>query len=294
MANQPGESNTDLESLRLQAEYMERLRRLLRRAPTEVREDTLREVRSHIEDEWQALGGDLTALRTVLHRLGPPEEYGRDLALQLILMSGGKRRSPGRLVLAAIFWASTSLLGGVVLIGSTIVFVFTTGMLFTAVVRALGIPVMLFDARQFQFFHYRAEQVSFPPLTWSPALIGIVGLLPAVLIFAGLYRFLSLWVHSRMAQAGLALVTVEHPPVLSHGWERRAMMAMFAFAVIGLSSCVLLTMLSQVIPIGHPGTLRLPDDFFRTPLTALAFIGGLVFLVSPVLGLLWAAKRTTS
>ncbi len=292
MADLPDDSGTRLEIDRLQAEYLGRLRRLLRRAPPEVREDALSEVRAHIEDEWRALGGGLTALRTVLQRLGPPEEYGRDLALQLILLHGGRRRLATRVALAAVFWASTSLIGGVVAIGATLIFAFALGMLATAIARALGVPMMLVAATHYQAFGYHSEQVYFPPETWSPALIGLVGLLPAVITFAGLYRSLTLWMRTRLAQRGLALVTSGRSTVPPPGWERRALLAILAFAALGMGGCLLFTILSGLIPIGHPGTFQLPDDLFHTPLTALAFVSGLVFLVSPVLGLLWAARRT--
>ena len=294
MADLPDDSVTRLEIDRLQADYLGRLRAVLRRAPPEIREDALSEVQSHIEDEWRALGGGLAALHTVLQRLGPPEEYGRDLALQLILLHGGRRRLAARLALAIIFWASTSLIGAVVVTGAMLILAFALGMLATALARALGIPMMLVDATKYQVFAYHGEGLHFPPETWSPALIGLVGLIPAVIIFAGLYRFLRLWMRSRLAQRGLVLATTGRSPMPPPGWERRALLAILAFAVLGMGGCLLFSILSELVPIGYPGTVRLPDDFFRTPITALAFVSGLVFLVSPVLGLWWATTRTTS
>jgi len=294
MADLPDDSETRLEIDRLQAEYLGRLRAVLRRAPPEIRGDALSEVQSHIEDEWRALGGGLSALRTVLQRLGPPEEYGRDLALQLILLHGGRRRLAARLALAVVFWASTSLIGGVVVAGATLIFAFALGMLATAIARALGVPMMLVDATNYQVFSYHGQGLHFPPEAWSPAVIALVGLLPAVIIYTGLYRFLRLWIRSRLAQRGLAFATTGRSPVAPPGWERRALLAILTFASLGLGGCLLFSILSELVPIGYPGTVRLPDDFFRTPITALAFVSGLVFLVSPVLGLLWAATRTTS
>ncbi len=294
MANLPGDSDTSHEGDRLQAEYLERLRRLLRRAPPEIREDALREVQSHIEDEWQAMGGDLPALRTVLERLGPPEVYGRDLALQLILLQRGDHRMPARLALAAIFWASTSLMGAVVMILSTLIFSLALGMLFVAIGRALGSSLVLLDFRDFQFFHYHVARWSFPPITWSPILIGLAGVIPAVAIFAGLYRFLSIWVRSRLGQSALSRVITEQPSRLPLRWERHAVLAMLAFAILGLTSCLLFTMLGERIVVGNPSSMALPDDFFSNPVMVLAGLAGLVFLLSPVLGLLWAAKNNNS
>ncbi len=294
MANLPADSETRQESDRITAEYLERLHRLLRRAPQEIREDALREVQSHIEDEWRVLGGGISELRTVLERLGPPEEYGRDLALQLILLHSGRRLSPARLAVAVIFWASTSLIGVIVLISGTLAFAFAFGMLTTAIYRVFGGPMMLIDTGSYQFFNLPGLQLRFPPMTWSPALIGLVGLLPAIIIFAGLYRFLSLWVRSRLGQTGLILVIPESSSVLPPGWESHALLAMFSFAILGLGGFMFFTRLGGLLPIVRPANVRLPFDFFPNLLTVLALISSLVFLISPFLGLLWAAKKTTS
>ncbi len=294
MVHQPGGIKNESEANHIQAKYLERLRWILRRAPSDIREDALREVQAHIEDEWQALGGGLEALQAVLQHLGPPEEYGQDLAIQLILLYRDRWRSPANLALAAIFWASTSLIGAIVVVGATLILLFALGMLFTAAERALGIPVILIQARDYQFFNSTVEQIQFPPLSWSPASILLVGLAPAIILFLGLYRFLSLWVSSRLGQRGLWLIKPEIQPVLPPGWERKTLLAMITFAVLGIASCVLFTFLSGLVSIGQPGAVRLPDDFFRTPSTALALIGFLLFLVSPVLGIWWAVKKTTT
>jgi hypothetical protein len=294
MENLPGESKSDLEINRLQSQYIERLRRVLRRAPADIREDAIREVQSHIEDEWRNLGGGQPGLCTVLEHLGPPEEYGRDLALQLILLSKGKRPNPVRLAAAAFFWACTSLIGGAVMILSVLVFGFAVGMLVVAIARAFGSSLALIDIRNSTIFHYQIEQWSFPPTTWSPVLIGLVGLIPAVIIYVLLYRFLSLWVRSRLGQTGLALVTSERPTLLRPGWERRALLAMLAFAVLGFTSCVLFTRLAEWVIVGNPNSSALPNDFYRSPALVLAYISFLVFLLSPILGLLWAAKYVNS
>ncbi len=287
------------EAERIQAQYLERLRRMLRRAPAGVREDALREVQSHIEDEWQELGGDLPALEKALQRLGPPEAYGRDLALQLILLGGQDQRSPEmagarlrRLGLAALFWTSTSLLGSVVVICAALVGLFGLGMLLVAIVRLAGSPAYLIRADSFQAFGTNYERLAIPPDAWSPALVALVGLLPSALIFAGLYRFYFLWVRSRLATRGLEMVSNRRPLALPRGWERQALAAMTGFAFFGAAACMIFSTISSLVPVGHPGPLSLPEDFFKTPLTFLAFLSGLVFLCAPVLGLLWAARQT--
>jgi uncharacterized membrane protein len=293
MENLPSESEIDLEINRLRAQYINRLRRVLRHAPLEIREDAVREVQTHIEDEWRVLGGGLESLRTVLEHLGQPEEYGRDLALQLILSHRGKWPM-SRLAVAAFFWTTTSLIGSIVVVFSLLVISFAMGMLVVAIARTFGSSLAIIDIRNSSIFGHHIEQWNFPPVTWSPILIGLVGLLPAVIIFVLLYRFLARWVRSRLGQTGLALVANDRRIVLLQGWERSALLAMLAFAVLGLTGCVLFTGLAERIVVGNPSSHALPNDFYRSPALALAYISILVFLLSPFLGLLWAVNNGKS
>ncbi len=282
-------ANTEAE--RIQDEYLGRLRRMLRRVPADIREDAIDEVRSHIQDEWASLGTNVTELQTVLERLGPPEQYGRDLALQLMLMRGHGHRTAMMLAWAALFWASTSVIGSLVVLAAALVFGFGVGMVVVAVDRARGVPMMLIDARSYRVLFYYAERVRFPPETWNPAVIALVGVLPAVLFFAGLYRFASVWLHSHLAKRGLQVVVDKRAETMPQNWQRGAMVATTTLAILGLAGCVLFSLLGNLIKIGEATSLSLPQDFFRTPLTALAFVSAVLFLGSPVLGLLWSARQ---
>lgn len=283
-------ANTPVEQT--QTEYLQRLRAILRRAPADIREDALREVQTHIEDEWQALGGDNKAMQQVLKRLGPPETFGRDLALQLMLQRGRQQRSPWQLAKAVIFWTSTSLLGSLLVLTTAMFVVFGLGMVFVALVRMNNHSAFLIQADYVQMFGKSNQSIEFPPESWSPGLIALVGLVPAIFTLTVLNRFLKKWVRSRLVTHGLTLFAEEPPHALPRGWERHAIRSMIVFALIGLSSCLLFTIFSELLPIGHPGRVSLPQDFFRSPLTLLAFLSGLVFLSAPVLGLLWAARRS--
>jgi hypothetical protein len=290
---------------RVKAAYLERLRRALRRAPAAVREDALNEVGSHIEDEWRALreagshgeygrsvrGGDLAALARVLERLGLPETYGRDLALQLLLQQGSGRRSPGRLMLAAFFWASTSLAGAVVVLSAAVVLGFGLGMVVVAIQNLRGRAVWLIEAIDFQVFRYQGAALRFPPQDWQPWLVALVGVLPALVVLAGLYRFYTRWVRSRLVRRGLEWLSDRPVEALPRGWERQAALATLGFAGLGLGNCLVFGLASGLAPVGRAETLSLPEDFFSSLPSVLAFGGCLVFLCAPALGLLFTARR---
>lgn len=274
-----------------QDEYLDRLRKVLRRAPVDIREDALREVLTHIEDEWQALGRGDDAMHQVLDRLGPPETYGRDLALQLMLQSGSYRRKILPLIKGAIFWASTSLFGSLLVMAAALFLAYGVGMLIVAIIRQGGNSMMLVNATNSQIFGMEVEKLLFPPQSWSPLGIAMVGILPVLVVFLVLYRFYIHWVRSRLAAKGLEWISSSKNQVLKAGWERRAVLSTLVFALIGSSTCALFTIVSEITTLGQPSQLSLPQDIFRNPMLLLAFLGGLVFLSAPVLGVLWAARK---
>jgi hypothetical protein len=210
--------------------------------------------------------------------------------------------SPKRLVQAALFLVSTSLLGAVLAFCAAFVLAYALGMAAVAVERLSGRAMVLINATDYRFLGYHAGSLRFPPDAWSPGLVALLGFIPALVVFAGMYRFLTRWVRSRYllrnavgvagSAAGPGPVTAEQ--ALPSGWERRAVAAMAVIAVLGLGSCLGFGLLGDLIPIGRAGTVSLPGDFFRTPLTVLAFGSMLVFLCAPVLGLLWAVRRRRS
>jgi len=272
-------------------EYLKRLRIILNRAPVDVREDVVREVRTHIEDEWQALGGSEDAMHVVLERLGPPEEYGRDLALQLIVHGGSERRSFLRVFKGAVFWASTSLMGSLLVLTALAFFVFAVGMGIVAVIRLSDSSVMLINGMNISLPGFNAQNLRFPPVDWSPLVIILIGLLPSVMVFALLFHFFSQWARNPKTTRGLELITGLPQAPFTPRWERRAFLAMLAFGLIGTVSCLLFTIAGDAISYLNTGVIHLPEDIFRGLLMFLAFIGLLVFACAPVLGILWASKK---
>jgi hypothetical protein len=78
---------------------------------------------------------------------------------------------------------------------------------------------------------------------------------------------------------------------MPRGWERRAVLSMAVIAVLGMGGCLGFGLLGDLLPVGRAGVVSLPEDFFRTPVTVLAFVSMLIFLCAPVLGLLWAVRQ---
>lgn len=272
-------------------EYLQRLRGILRRAPADVREEALREVQTHIEDEWQALGGGEEVMQTVLERLGPPESYGRDLALQLILQGSGKRRPVLTRIKGVLFWASTSLLGSLLVLVAAVFIIFAIGMIFVALARLGDKSIYFLQADAIEMSGLSATNIYFPSDSWAPWQIFVVGLAPAIAALLVLNRFLTQWSRSRLVARGLGLLTGQSNQVMPPGWERKAVRSIVVFALIGGGSCLLFTIFSGILPLGQPGNISLPQDFFRNLSTFLAFIGGLILICAPVLGLLWAARK---
>ncbi len=283
MTKTPVEQMTD--------DYLGRLRVILRRAPADVGEEALHEVQTHIEDEWQALGGSDEAMRTVLERLGPPESYGRDLALQLILQRDGERRSFLALLKGAAFWASTSLLGSLLVMAAALFIAFALGMTFVSLARLGDKAIYLVEADAIEWSGFSMQNVAFPPDSWKPWLIFLVGVLPALAAIVTLNRFLTQWSRSRLVTRGLGLFSGQPQAPLPPGWERKAVRSIVVFAIIGGSSCLLFTILSGILPFGSPGDISLPEDIFHSLFTLLAFASGLILISAPVLGLLWAARK---
>jgi hypothetical protein len=274
--------------------YLDRLRHILRNAPPEIREDVILEVETHIDDKWRSLGGKPHTLKQVLQQLGSPDEYGKDLAFQLMLFRGRQQRSVKLLLLAALFWITSSLIGAATMIFLTLISGYALGMVFVAMERLRGGSIGLIDSTGFRFFSYSMERFYFPPETWHPAIIGLIGLFPPLVAFSGLYLFYIKWARSRLTGHGLSIIMKDDSVLLSHGWEHRAILTMLAFGIVGLSGCAFFSVASNMISIGQPGSLQLPADFFKTPLSVFAFFGFLVFLISPILGLLLAARQTRS
>src|SRR5512136_1411070 len=122
---------------RTKNEYLQRLRHQLRRVPAALREDAIHEVQAHIEDGCRQHPNEVQALQTVLERLGPPEEYGHELGLQLLLQANRGHPSLNLLVWTGIFWASSSVVGAFVIVGAVLVYLLGLSFLIDGLVRLI-------------------------------------------------------------------------------------------------------------------------------------------------------------
>ena len=99
--------------------YLGRLRRRLRGMSDEAVRDIVEELRSHITDRAGA-GGLVTAAEVdeALARLGSPEELASQYITDDLLARAEVSRSPVRIVASLFRWASLSVAGLLVLLGS--------------------------------------------------------------------------------------------------------------------------------------------------------------------------------
>ncbi len=101
--------------------YLEKLRRGLSGIGDAEARDIVEELRSHILEK---AGGseDITAatVAPVLQALGDPEELARQYRTESLLAQGANRRSPVLLLRGLLHWASLSVGGVFVLLGSVV------------------------------------------------------------------------------------------------------------------------------------------------------------------------------
>jgi hypothetical protein len=267
---------------RAKTEYLQRLRHQLRRVPASLRKDAIHEVQAHIEDGCRQSPDDPAALHAVLERLGPPEEYGHDLGLQLLLQANRAHPSLNLLIWTGIFWASTSVVGAFVIVGAVLVYVLGLAFVVDGLVRLISPSAHLTMIR----FN---DSVLIP--AWWPPLNMLTGILILYGLTYALIFLVRRWSLGKLSRRGLVVTLNRESIVLPKGWERRASVAIIMAAIMGFLGCSIFGAIGGLLPIGRSGPMSLPQDFFKNPFTFIAFLGMMVFLLSPVLGILWAARR---
>ena len=105
----------DAETARIVEGYVRRLRRSMRGATPDIIDEGEREIRAHIDDALAAQDeAGVGAVLDVLERLGPPEDYGRDLALYMMVEAGYRHWSLRHMVRSTLFWALSTMVGALV------------------------------------------------------------------------------------------------------------------------------------------------------------------------------------
>ncbi len=261
------------EMRRIEDDYVGRLRRGMKGITSDVVDDVEREIRAHIEDALAAREAPTVgALLDVLDRLGAPEEYARDLGLYAMVDRGYREWSVPLMFRSTAFWALSTVAGAVA--------VLAFGLLYAASLAVTGAGLMrLWQDLAPASYDLRYGR-SLPGAPTSLALPGgglaLVGLTMVVRWFVAQY------VHSA------------RPHTLGgrnadHAWVERTSRRIVVTAVMGLATSLLAGFASGAYGLRDLRSYHLPQDYLGSPLALLSGVGLLVFLLAPVLGLLWTA-----
>jgi len=257
--------------------YAARLRRGMRGATPDAMREAEAEIRAHIEDALAARGASsVGALRDVLDRLGPPEDYGRDLVLYMMVDRGYREWSVPHMVRSTLFWSLTTLAGAVV--------VLIFGMLY-----ALALSLITAGAM-------RVVAPWAPPLAPSDAgglpLGSLASAMPAAgLAATGIALAATLTVIVRWFVGQYVIRARPHTLAAGDadgGWARRTGRRILLVAVTGFAVTLAAGFASGAYRFDG---LRpaLPPDYLASPLALLSAAGMVVLLLAPVLGMLWSA-----
>lgn len=254
---------------RIELDYLARLRRCLRGVAPDVATEVESEIRAHIEDALAARGAATVGdLLDVLDRLGPPEDYARDLGLYLMVDRGYRDWSVPHMVRSTAFWALSTLVGAIVVLAFGLMYGMALVLVGTGVQRVV-MPNLVLPVPQV-----------LPGLNgWMLALVGLLAL-------AGLSVVVRWFIGQYVASA--------RPHTLGgadadSGWVARTSRRIVTLAVIGLVTTTVAGVAAGVYRPGDPYEMRLPDDYLGSPLGVVSLLGLALLLLSPVLGLLWTA-----
>lgn len=255
--------NPDLQ--RIADDYLGRLRACMRGASADVAREAESEIRAHIEDALAARGEPtLAALLDVLDQLGPPEDYGRDLALYMMVDRGYRDWSLPHMARSTLFWALSTVAGAVVVLLFGLLFLLALGLL------GLGLSFLVIE----------------------PGIVrGGDGGAPAALVLVGglLLGGLTLVVRWFVGQ----YVRHAEPHVLGAGaadggWAHRTERRILAVAALGLALTLSTGFVSGAYRFEGGFWPHLPPDFGVSPLALVSALGLGILLLAPVLGVWWS------
>ncbi len=278
------------EMKRIQAGYVDRLRRSMRGISPEVIDELEREIVDHIEDSLADRGEQTVgALLDVLERLGPPEEYASDLGLYAMVDRGYRDWSVPNMIRSTAFWSMGTMAGAIALFSFGLLFLAGAVLALAGLMRAL--PAGLYAQVAGTPAGADRQTALVPGIA-----IFLVGLLALGLVTGVVRWFVGEYVH--MARPRVLGGGASDP-----GWSRRASRRIVVLAASGLAAalaawCVLYVAYATGAgeAIGVPRSPSPPSDSPVALVFLVVEIGGVVlFLLSPILGLLWtrAAEART-
>lgn len=256
--------------------YIVRLRSAMRGASTDVVSEVEREIRAHIDDALAARPAPTPAeLSSVLERLGSPEEYGRDLALYMMVDRGYRHWSLPHMLRSTVFWAVSTVAGAVVVLTFGILYALALAAA-TAAALAVLAPALGGPPWAAPLLAQFGGLPAWLPLIGSSA--AVVGLTLMVRWFVGQY----VW----YARPHVALV-----PAQDQGWARRTERRILAIAGSGLGITLAAGFASGAYRFEAGFRPHLPPDFLSSPLAMISGLGLALLVLGPILGVAWSIFR---
>ncbi len=244
---------------------MARVRACLRGVSPDVARELEQEIAAHIDDALAARHGSAADVSGVLDRLGPPEEYARDLALYLMVDRGYRDWSLPHMVRSTAFWGLSTVAGGIVVMAFA-------GLFF------VGILTMV--AGVARWGRLGAAAASWAPGA-PPSLLVVFGMAVVVAAAALSRWFIGQYVRRARPHAfGLEAAAT--------GWADRALRRIVLSAATGAVAAVV-GAVAAGLTTGTASGSALARDALASPGGILAIAGIGLVLLSPVVGLLWSA-----
>lgn len=261
---------------RVADDYIRRLRRSTRGTTRGEVDEIESEIRAHIEDALAARGeATVGALLDVLERLGPPEDYASDLGLYVMVDRGYREWSVPHMVRSTAFWSFSTVTGAVALL--------TFGLLFAgaAVVTLAGLLRVVPD-EVFELVTGAQPLVGARADPGAAGLLVVVGLLSLGGELAVVRWFVGAYVRSA------------RPDILGggeadSGWVTRTSRRIVAAAGVGIVTALTAGLAAGIFRGGTKSNASPAAAYLSSPLALLSGLGTLVFLLAPVIGLLWTA-----
>jgi hypothetical protein len=191
-------------------QYLADLRTHLRSLPSEQVVDIVEEIRSHLRDTAGA-GGAMTdaSVNAALNRLGPASALAASYVTDNLLARAGRNRSPWLLLKLSLRWASLSVQGFFVFLGSLIGYALAAAFSFCSLAKPLNphhVGLWKIGEDEFSLHLGLSRSLGPPPgqevLGWSIIPLGLIAAMVLVLLTTSI----GLWTIRRFQRERLQLV----------------------------------------------------------------------------------------